>query len=65
MDNKTFNFLALLEVLLLVLFIGLKLTGNIDWSWTWVISPLWMSGAVTLCLIGLLAMVKFINKKLS
>ena len=65
MDNKSFNFIALLEVLLLVLFIGLKLTGSIDWSWMWVISPLWMSGAVTLCLIGLLAIVKFISKKLS
>jgi cell division protein FtsW (lipid II flippase) len=25
--------------LLLVLFIGLKLTGYIDWSWWWVLSP--------------------------
>ena len=28
--------------LLTVLFIGLKLTGNIDWSWWWVLSPLWI-----------------------
>lgn len=25
-----------------VLFIGLKLTGNIDWSWLWVLSPIWL-----------------------
>jgi hypothetical protein len=29
--------------LLTVLFIGLKLTGNITWPWVWVLSPLWIS----------------------
>lgn len=29
--------------LLTVLFIGLKLTGHITWSWLWVLSPLWIS----------------------
>ena len=28
--------------LLTLLFIGLKLTGNIAWSWWWVLSPLWI-----------------------
>jgi hypothetical protein len=28
--------------LLAVLFIGLKLTGFIAWSWWWVLSPLWI-----------------------
>ena len=28
--------------LLTVLFIGLKLTGYIDWSWWWVLSPLFI-----------------------
>jgi uncharacterized protein (DUF983 family) len=28
--------------LLCVLFVGLKLTGYIDWSWWWVTSPLWL-----------------------
>jgi hypothetical protein len=27
---------------LAVLFIGLKLTGFITWSWLWVLSPLWI-----------------------
>lgn len=27
---------------LLVVFIILKLTNNIDWSWWWVLSPLWI-----------------------
>ena len=29
--------------LLTILFIGLKLTGYITWSWLWVLSPLWIS----------------------
>ena len=29
--------------LLTVLFIALKLTGFIAWSWWWVLSPLWIS----------------------
>lgn len=33
---------------LCVLFVGLKLTHFIDWSWGWVLAPVWMplSGAV-------------------
>ena len=27
--------------ILTVVFIVLKLTGNIDWSWFWVCSPMW------------------------
>jgi hypothetical protein len=29
--------------LLAVLFIGLKLGGIIEWSWIWVLSPVWAS----------------------
>ena len=32
----------LFKILLTVLFVGLKLTGHIDWSWWWVLSPLWI-----------------------
>ena len=27
---------------LTLLFIGLKLTGHIEWSWLWVLSPIWI-----------------------
>lgn len=27
---------------LTLLFIGLKLTNMIDWSWLWVLSPIWI-----------------------
>ncbi|TAT77134.1 hypothetical protein ELI56_02335 [Rhizobium ruizarguesonis] len=32
--------------LLAILFIGLKLSGVLDWSWLWVLSPLWIAFAV-------------------
>ena len=34
--------------LLTMMFIALKLTGVIDWSWWWVLSPLWISSAIAL-----------------
>lgn len=34
--------------LLAVLFIGLKLGGVIDWTWLWVLSPLWIPIVVIL-----------------
>lgn len=46
--------------LLTVLFTGLKLTGHIDWSWWWVVSPLWISfafGLLTLVILLVVAVV--------
>lgn len=37
--------------LLTILFIGLKLTGHITWSWVWVLSPLWISFALVIGII--------------
>jgi len=39
-----------LAVLLTVLFVGLKLTGFIDWSWLLVISPIPIAIVVLLCI---------------
>jgi len=33
---------------LTLLFIGLKLTGYITWTWVWVLSPIWISLSVWL-----------------
>jgi len=37
--------------ILLVLFIGLKLTGYINWSWWWVLSPIWIPMIIIIPLI--------------
>ena len=39
MSNKKNNGIGFFS-LLTILFIGLKLTKNIDWSWWWVLSPI-------------------------
>ncbi len=38
--------------MLTILFIGLKLTHYIDWSWLWVLSPLWLPLAVVLVIVA-------------
>lgn len=49
--------------LLTVLFIGLKLTGHIGWSWWWVLSPLWISlGIVAVCVIAYVALSLWLDR---
>lgn len=47
---------------LLVVFLVLKLTGNIDWSWWWVLSPLWIGGIVALVAISIILLVKVLER---
>lgn len=37
--------------LLAIVFITLKLTGYIDWSWWWVLAPLWIPFTLAIVLI--------------
>lgn len=46
-----FGILDLLAVALGTLFIGLKLTDNVDWSWWWVLAPFWVWVAISLVII--------------
>ena len=39
--------------MLAILFIGLKLTNYITWSWLWVLSPLWIPLALVIILLGI------------
>jgi hypothetical protein len=55
MENKTQG-LGLGGVLFVV-FLVLKLTGHIDWSWWWVTSPLWIGVAFLLLLIVILTLI--------
>lgn len=48
MQTKNYAGTSLLPTLLLVLFIGLKISGVIAWSWLWVLSPFWIPLAVAL-----------------
>lgn len=48
---------------LTIVFIVLKLLGVINWSWLWVLSPIWIAVvvAVVLMVIGVL-FIRWINK---
>ena len=39
--------------ILTVLFVGLKLGGVIDWSWWWVLSPIWISFLILAAFVAL------------
>ena len=41
--------------LLTILFIALKLTGSITWSWVWVLSPSWITVLVGLLIGAIIA----------
>lgn len=43
--------------ILTVLFIGLKLTGCIDWSWWWVLSPIWIAAVILILVIAIVMVI--------
>ena len=45
---------------LTVLFVGLKLTHVISWSWLWVLSPLWISALIGIAIITILLIVAIV-----
>ena len=50
--------------LLTILFIGLKLTGYVTWSWFWILSPIWISLVLGAVLFGLILFAVIAGKKL-
>lgn len=47
--------------LLTVLFIGLKLTHVIEWSWVWVLAPIWIGFAIALIVLIVVLLVALIR----
>ncbi len=43
--------------MLTILFIALKLIGHIEWSWFWVLSPLWIPFCFIFGIIGLVVVI--------
>lgn len=50
--------------LLGIVFIVLKLTGVIAWSWLWVLAPLWMPAAFWLVVVLVLLVIRWVVDKL-
>jgi len=57
--NKETNSGLGLGMILFLIFMTLKLTGNIAWSWWWVTSPLWIPAILA---IGLIILVESLKK---
>ena len=49
--NSTSNSIGFPGLLTLI-FITLKLCDTIDWSWWWVLSPIWITAGVALIIVG-------------
>ena len=59
-ENQITIFNSGLPTLLFIVFLVLKLTGNIDWSWWWVTSPLWIPLAILIGFAVLIVIVAII-----
>lgn len=56
-SNRGIGFTGLLTVA----FIVLKLTGVINWSWWWVLSPIWISILLMLIMMFIIAIIEMIR----
>jgi uncharacterized protein (DUF983 family) len=56
-NNSSSSSSGIFPSLLTVLFIGLKLTGHITWSWWWVLSPLWISALIGLTILAIVLII--------
>lgn len=61
MNNKNTGGVGFLGLLTL-LFIGLKLTGYITWSWVWVLAPIWIPFSIALILFSAIILLVALGK---
>lgn len=50
-------------VILSAIFIVLKVVGVIDWSWIWLLSPIWIEGIIVLLLLLIYFIIRKLHKK--
>jgi hypothetical protein len=50
-------------MVLFLIFMTLKLTGHITWSWWWVTAPLWIPLAAIIAITGIATLIAFILYK--
>lgn len=64
-DTKVASGGVSLATVLVAIFVTLKLTHVIDWSWWWVFSPWWIGLAVIISIAVIVLLVAIIIKLLS
>lgn len=47
---------------LTIVFIVLKLTGVIQWSWLWVLSPIWITALIVMALILIYLIISIVGR---
>ena len=47
---------------LTIVFVVLKLVGVIDWSWVWVLAPLWIGAAIGLLLVAVFVVISILSQ---
>jgi hypothetical protein len=52
-------------MVLFIVFLVLKLTGTIDWSWWWVASPLWIPFVAAVVILGIVGVIAIIIEHFS
>ena len=62
MDNKAKQGGLGIVSVLTIIFIVLKLLGVIKWSWTWVLSPIWISAVIAVAVFSVILIVGRIKK---
>ena len=65
-DKKTNTNGIGIGMILFLIFMTLKLTGHITWSWWWVTAPLWIPISAVILIMGIAVLIAFIaykNKK--
>ena len=61
-DNKSTSSGIGFSGLLAILFIALKLTGYITWSWLWVLAPIWITFVMVVFVIIIAGIIIIANK---
>ena len=57
--NSGMGFISVLTLI----FVVLKLTNNISWSWIWVLSPIWISIILIILIFGIILVAGRIKKE--
>ena len=60
METRTLTLSAPWATIITIIFVILKLTGSIAWSWWWVFSPLWIVLSIFIAIVILIALGAFL-----
>lgn len=50
-------------IVLTLIFVTLKLTNYIDWSWWWILSPIWIPILLVVGILGIILLIAVIMSK--